>query len=1175
MRNRHLRTRAVSSAAALFLVFGIGNVAFADSLPSETEASTSQTALAESSDTLEEDASLSETDAESSSSEDSASSSSEDSASSTEAESTGGSAGTSTDSSASSSAASSGSAQTLTTKQADSASETEAIIANVGESDAAEIMPLAAGPETATGNYMYWTVTDASGNLVGGATTQIMGPRNNDSSWGTSRDVVDCVSSPCTGYDRDPDPGEFQVVSNTGGFPAISNTGANSRWRVQQGGTDATNAPTGYYWTNTQTWVTITGTGQGATSGQWTSSGSIYRHSFGTFRVAPNPEYSIVVRKGDLRTSQSGGTNFGVDSKYVEGARFGLYTSATAQTPTATCTITPGATTCQFSNVAAGTWWVGELDPVAGSTADLHYSDPIEYLTTGSGTTFTDRAYRYSVTVGGATATYNVPSDPTTTNDWDESSGRFANVIENPKLNLTCEAGVKVALVMDLSGSVNSYQNNLAQAATALVDGLTGTPSSVALFSFSTSSPATEWNNGNTSNVLLANHASPQSVLTSAGANTVKGWYSTAGSNGLTANFTPSGGTNWDAGMWAAAQGNVDYDYDIVFVLTDGNPTFSASTPNGSGSLTTFRELERAVFSANLLKDAGTRVVTIGIGSGLSNYNLSAVSGSQGYQAGLSLNDVDYTTANWSELADLLADFAQGISCQAGVTVQKLAAEGTAAAFPTNGWSFTTTATSGTVSSPATQATSGTTATASWTVQFSQVSQEASVTISEAQLPDSDWSLEGIACTVNGESATITQEGTQATIAGVGVGDQVRCVFTNRKAQVGELAIEKAFDSTVPTGSGTETADTVFSGTYSCELNEVNVSTGIWSRTGVGAAAITTQSGTAYDQLPVGAVCSVEETKIDGESLTQNSEGLPNSTWIWGTPTYNPDDEVTIVANTTSTVTVTNTTTRVYGNFSVTKVVPEGSMVDSTMTFGGSWSCTLGTETVNGTWGQIAAGATWTSTASDKIPLGATCTATETNRATSPVSDGSYEWDGDPVVTPADGVTAGSDASTALITVTNATKAVLGSATWQKVDEDGALLGGSVWTLTGPEPYVGGVEIEDCDATSADNCTGHDKDPDVGAFRIENLLWGTYTLVETSAPSGYILDTTPHEFVIGADGTAIVVGQFENVPVIPPTIPLTGGVGRDAFFIGGFALVLIASGGIAAMHIRNRRKEVR
>ena len=89
-----------------------------------------------------------------------------------------------------------------------------------------------------------------------------------------------------------------------------------------------------------------------------------------------------------------------------------------------------------------------------------------------------------------------------------------------------------------------------------------------------------------------------------------------------------------------------------------------------------------------------------------------------------------------------------------------------------------------------------------------------------------------------------------------------------------------------------------------------------------------------------------------------------------------------------------------------------------------------------------------------------------------------------------------------------------------------------------------------------------------------NLEWGEYTLVETLAPAGYIVDKTEHKFTIGdlegTDGLNIDLGDITNTKVDGPTIPLTGGISRDAFLLGGGMFIALGLLVYGAYAIRRR-----
>lgn len=154
----------------------------------------------------------------------------------------------------------------------------------------------------------------------------------------------------------------------------------------------------------------------------------------------------------------------------------------------------------------------------------------------------------------------------------------------------------------------------------------------------------------------------------------------------------------------------------------------------------------------------------------------------------------------------------------------------------------------------------------------------------------------------------------------------------------------------------------------------------------------------------------------------------------------------------------------------------------------------------------------------------------------------------------------------ATCTITNTAKT--GAVTWGKTDESGTALKGSVWTLTGPDGSA--VDVEDCVAASASECTGQDKDPAAGKFSVADLKWGDYTLKEKKAPAGFILDETPHTFTVSGSDLDRKLGSYTNEQKPRVALPLTGGTGSQIYLIGGAAL-LAAAGAIALLKGLRRR----
>lgn len=386
--------------------------------------------------------------------------------------------------------------------------------------------------------------------------------------------------------------------------------------------------------------------------------------------------------------------------------------------------------------------------------------------------------------------TYKSGSDFMISDGSRTSAGKLVVSRSNPSIDIGCKTGVKVAIVLDLSASIGGNLSDLKTSAKRMVDSLKGTGSSVALFTFGTYAPMSSGAEGRNYPLVQVDQGSNASLLKAA----IDG-YGLGSSSG-------SGGTNWDEGIYAVAKANEGFD--LAVVVTDGLPTFSGPNADGPGNSTRFREVEQAITSANAVKNQGTRMLAVGVGSGISGgaKNLSAISGPNAYQAGASLNNVDYFQADWKSLETMLEGIALGATCQANVDVSKLTlAYGTKTPVSGgSGWAFNATA-SGATLKPGADRTTNEQGKTSYQVEFaSPTAQPAQVslkeTMSEAQ-KSAGWSLESVSCSVNGGSSQPYKELT-ANLQ-VRPGDQVSCEFTNVQRMVPGITIEKrAWDTTDP-----------------------------------------------------------------------------------------------------------------------------------------------------------------------------------------------------------------------------------------------------------------------------------------------------------------------------------------------------------------------------------------
>lgn len=154
-------------------------------------------------------------------------------------------------------------------------------------------------------------------------------------------------------------------------------------------------------------------------------------------------------------------------------------------------------------------------------------------------------------------------------------------------------------------------------------------------------------------------------------------------------------------------------------------------------------------------------------------------------------------------------------------------------------------------------------------------------------------------------------------------------------------------------------------------------------------------------------------------------------------------------------------------------------------------------------------------------------------------------------------------------TITNSDKP--GAVAWSKVEQGThERLAGSEWKVEGPTSIA---NLVDCTSAPCPAGAGTDQDPDPGEFALEGLKWGDYTVTETLAPPGYTGGASFTFTVSGSNaGTVIAKGEIENTPVIPPELPLTGGLGRDFYLIAGAGVLVAAAAAYAALRIRMRRR---
>ncbi|MDR6970611.1 SpaA isopeptide-forming pilin-related protein [Leifsonia shinshuensis] len=150
-------------------------------------------------------------------------------------------------------------------------------------------------------------------------------------------------------------------------------------------------------------------------------------------------------------------------------------------------------------------------------------------------------------------------------------------------------------------------------------------------------------------------------------------------------------------------------------------------------------------------------------------------------------------------------------------------------------------------------------------------------------------------------------------------------------------------------------------------------------------------------------------------------------------------------------------------------------------------------------------------------------------------------------------------------------------ATWRKTDATAAknVLAGSEWTLTpvdGSGRATGpATAVADCVTAADGDCPGADRDPVAGLFRVTGLGPGTYQLVETRAPEGFLRDLRPIPVVVSRTDSAVALPDIANTQLPVPALPFTGGLGTDTLTVAGGG-TLGAAGVLGSCLLLRRRR---
>ncbi len=221
---------------------------------------------------------------------------------------------------------------------------------------------------------------------------------------------------------------------------------------------------------------------------------------------------------------------------------------------------------------------------------------------------------------------------------------------------------LKVTLILDESGSITdipAYTQNVRDAATAFVNGLSGTGSSLAVVAFGSSA------------------STPVPVFTPV----TPAWVTTVWTPYITNTYGQSAGgkfTNWeDALTKAQAIGKSD----LLVFITDGDPTaYGTVVPTTGQDDGYVRALKPAFLLANAIKAGGTHMLMVGVGNAVGadpdapnkKLRLKGVSGDDELLPGaanVASADVAFVS-NFSDLQQALTDIVTS-QCQTALSIVK------------------------------------------------------------------------------------------------------------------------------------------------------------------------------------------------------------------------------------------------------------------------------------------------------------------------------------------------------------------------------------------------------------------------------------------------------------------------------------------------------------------------
>lgn len=1054
------------------------------------------------------------------------------------------------------------------------------------QAEAQLIQPL--GHTSTQPPYVKWEVADSNGNVAGAKFT-IQGPRTNnspnndnqDSQWNAvSATVEDCVSAldDCVGPDLDPAPGKFLVKK----FGTHEISSAQRRYRIKP-----LTPPNGRVFLSTE-WVKVPGSGQNPSNawpaGIWNFGVIQLKEPLQKAPVCQSGYVYSISGNGHLRQIAPNGlvTDLGTNTasgSSLNGLGIGVGGSA----------VYAYERTENFSGTER-TASIRKYDPVAGTWSNVSSSIVAQGNRSIAGWV-----------AGGvnlATGEYYLGGFSQTQNGGTSQDPKYDVVFRLWKFNPTNSTTSYLGHVDFGSGLTGTSNGDLAFDGQGNLFVVRGSDS----VKIMTVTAATL--NGTLTGGLIASSPGSDAPLTDIGSvNGVafdsNGIAYLGNSNSLHSYEMPEWGPNGQVTSNLSA-GTNDTSTDLASCTSP--PTFTLSKNVVRGRVNPADQFKLA-FSSNAVPQAS--VTTVGTEVGLQSKQLGPVPVTPGAKISFSEEFVggpstaqDYAS-RWVCRADGV-QFATGtsalgsftyppgvanVSCEfsnapltAKITLRKaVIPHDLSTAAPEPGWpvGIAVEAHGPSVSPMDLSQNTGDDGAFSWELKFATENDSTDLTVNEIENPD--FAFESLVCKTDSLGQdVVTETFTESTqlLTGIFPGDDVDCTFTNKELPpIGEVSLllkKEIVDGRV----------------HISDQFELSVSDSTGENKGT-AATVGTATGTqtvfvtiAAENLVPGATYALAESGVGETDLEAYQSALTCEA---------SNGESLVVAHTGSDGTAGTVTLPVPGR---------GEQIVVTCTFANSPLGKIEVKKVDEQAPESPlAGANFELWLDDGDGIFEENEDSKNTAVHETVADGLAVWDKLPwgtyfvrEITAPTGygfsdpnprkVVLGPDTDAGLEQIIFENPRLPGSVSWQKVDasDNGVFLAGSEWNLTGPDGQAfADNPVLDCVAATDAECDGPDKNSAAGEFTVTGLDWGVYTMVEAKAPPGYELDgETIHTFpVIDSQNLAVSLeSAIENLPVTPPTIPLTGGIGRDFYALLGFGVLAASAGTFVIMQRRSRRQEV-